>query len=53
MPDVTGMGARDAVYILESRGLKVRLKGRGKVVEQSIPAGRTTRKGMVCQLVLG
>ena len=52
MPDVKGMGARDAVYILESRGLKVRLKGRGKVVQQSIPAGHSTRKGMVCELVL-
>ena len=52
MPDVTGMGARDAVYILESRGLRVRLKGCGKVVEQSIPPGRATRKGMTCQLVL-
>lgn len=52
MPDVTGMGARDAVYILESRGLRVRLKGCGKVAEQSIPPGRATRKGMTCQLVL-
>lgn len=52
MPDVTGMGARDAVYILESRGLRVRLKGCGKVAEQSIPPGRATRKGMMCQLVL-
>ena len=37
MPDVMGMGARDAVYLLESRGLKVIIKGRGKVHQQSMP----------------
>lgn len=45
MPDVTGMGARDAVFILESRGLKVMLSGRGKVKSQSIPAGNKIKKG--------
>lgn len=45
MPDVTGMGARDAVYLLESRGLKVRIKGRGKVQHQSIDYGKPYRKG--------
>ena len=39
MPDVIGMGARDAVYITETRGLKVTIYGRGKVYEQSIAAG--------------
>ena len=52
MPDVSGMGARDAVYIIESRGVKVRIEGRGKVVEQSIEAGREIKKGMVCKLKL-
>ncbi|MCI6703306.1 MAG: transpeptidase family protein [Prevotella sp.] len=50
MPDVTGMGARDAVYIIEKRGVKVKLVGRGKVVEQSIAPGRMLTKGMVCSL---
>ena len=50
MPDVSGMGARDAVYIIESRGVKVKIQGRGKVVEQSIPAGKTIKKGMRCTL---
>lgn len=45
MPDVTGMGARDAVFLLESRGLKVSLHGRGKVKGQSIAAGKTVKKG--------
>ena len=45
MPDVMGMGARDAVYLLESRGLKVIIKGRGKVHQQSIAYGKPYRWG--------
>lgn len=45
MPDVTGMGARDAVFLIESRGARVVLKGRGKVKQQSKPAGTQMRKG--------
>lgn len=45
MPDVIGMGARDAVYLLESRGLKVIIKGRGKVHQQSIAYGKPYRRG--------
>lgn len=52
MPDVHGMGARDAVYLIESRGLKVKLHGRGKVVEQSIGPGSKIAKGMTCVLRL-
>jgi len=52
MPDVTGMGARDAVYELESRGLRVSLSGRGKVKSQSIAAGKSIMPGVVCKLVL-
>lgn len=39
MPDVCGMGLKDAVYLLESQGLNVLVKGKGTVVRQSIPAG--------------
>lgn len=46
MPDVMGMGARDAVYLLESRGLKVIIKGRGKVHQQSIAYGKPYRRGI-------
>lgn len=53
MPDVHGMGAKDAVYLIESRGVKVKLNGRGKVMEQSIGAGQRIKKGMVCSLRLG
>lgn len=52
MPNVHGMGARDAVYLLEGYGLKVIIKGRGKVVEQSIGAGDKVKRGMTCSLRL-
>ena len=51
-PDVIGMGAKDAVYQLESRGLKVRVQGRGKVKSQSYPAGKAIVKGSECVLVM-
>ena len=53
MPDVDGMGARDAVYLIESMGVKVKLEGRGKVKQQSIEPGKTIRRGMKCTLKLG
>lgn len=52
MPDVTGMGARDAVYMLETRGLKVTIYGRGKVYEQSIHPGVKIRRGQRCSIKL-
>lgn len=52
MPDVTGMGARDAVFLIESRGVKTKLYGRGKVTQQSIAAGHTISKGIACILTL-
>ena len=52
VPNVHGMGARDAVYLLESRGIKVKLSGRGKVVSQSLACGSPVKKGAICQIVL-
>lgn len=52
VPDVTGMGARDAVYLLESRGLHVKLQGRGKVKQQSCAAGKSVVRGSECVLIL-
>ena len=52
VPDVVGMGARDAVYILESRGLKTKLSGRGRVVKQSLTPGTKIVKRSVCELTL-
>ncbi len=53
VPDVKGMGARDAVYMLESRGVKVKINGRGKVLKQSLAPGNRIKKGDVCILTLG
>ena len=52
VPSVVGMGAKDAVYLLESRGLKVRLNGVGKVRSQSIPGGNRIVKGQTIALTL-
>ena len=40
MPDLIGMVATDAVYLLENLGLKVELSGKGKVKSQSLKPGR-------------
>lgn len=45
MPNVVGMGLKDALYILESRGLEVRFTGRGAVRRQSIKTGEKIRPG--------
>ena len=52
MPDVTGMGARDAVYQLERLGVKVKLSGKGFVARQSIAPGTALQGGMSCVLEL-
>lgn len=52
VPDVIGMGARDAVYELASRGLKVRSKGRGVVRKQSIDAGKKLEPGQTILIEL-
>lgn len=52
VPDVKGMGARDAIYELESRGLNVRTRGRGKVASQSLTPGTNAVKGKVVYLEL-
>jgi cell division protein FtsI (penicillin-binding protein 3) len=52
IPDVSDMGARDAVYLIESRGVKVRIHGCGEVVSQSLPPGHKIRKGESCDLIL-
>ncbi len=51
VPVVTGMGLRDALYILENRGLKVVVSGSGKVRNQSILAG-TKIRGQTIRLTL-
>ena len=54
VPNVRGMGLSDALYILESAGLRVTHTGSGRVVSQSIPAGRRLdrERGGVVHLIL-
>jgi cell division protein FtsI (penicillin-binding protein 3) len=52
IPDVAGMGLKDAVYILENKGLKIALQGKGKVISQSIIAGTNFSKGQKITLFL-
>ena len=52
MPNVIGMGARDAVYQLERQGVKVKLHGMGYVARQDIAPGTAIHTGMVCTLEL-
>jgi cell division protein FtsI (penicillin-binding protein 3) len=52
VPDVTGMGGSDALYLLESSGLKVTMTGVGKVRKQSISAGEKIEKGKSIRLEL-
>ena len=50
VPDLTGLGARDAVNILEPLGLKVKLHGQGHIYKQSIHAGQKAVKGQTISL---
>jgi cell division protein FtsI (penicillin-binding protein 3) len=53
VPDVRGMGARDAVYLLEKSGLLVRVSGIGKVKRQSLLPGYKFKKGQTIMLTMG
>ena len=52
MPDVKGMGLKDALYLLESADLKVAVKGRGKVKMQSIIPGSLLKKNETVSIEL-
>lgn len=45
VPDLLGMGAKDAVYLAERLGLNVQVEGRGKVVSQTIKPGTLVQRG--------
>ena len=45
VPYVIGMGAKDAIFILENAGMSVSIVGRGMVTQQSLRAGDVFRKG--------
>jgi cell division protein FtsI (penicillin-binding protein 3) len=52
-PDVIGMTLRDAIYVLESCGYQVRMKGLGRVKKQSVMPGRRIVKGDKITIELG
>lgn len=45
VPNVVGMGVKDAIYILENMGLKVSVDGKGYVKKQSQNPGVRVKKG--------
>ena len=51
-PNVKGMGLKDAVYLLENKGLVAVVSGKGRVVSQSVPAGTNFIKGQKIILML-
>lgn len=51
-PDVRGMGAKDALHLLQKCGLKVQIQGYGKVKQQSIEPGKEITDGEIIMLAL-
>ncbi len=52
VPNVVGMSAKDAVYLIESIGMSVDLRGYGTVVKQSSPPGTPVFRGGLIELIL-
>lgn len=52
VPEVVGMSLRDAIYVLENAGLRVRFTGRGIVRKQSMRPGTRIREGSTVLLEL-
>jgi cell division protein FtsI (penicillin-binding protein 3) len=52
VPNVVGMGLKDALYILENRGLRVQVVGAGMVKQQSLRPGERYLRGNTITLVL-
>ena len=52
IPNIIGMSARDALYLLENNGIRVKITGSGSVVQQSLPVGTPFIKGTELKLQL-
>ena len=52
LASVKGMGLKDAIYLLENQGYKVKFNGHGKVVSQTPAAGTDLPKGETVTLHL-
>ena len=46
------MGLRDAIYLLENQGLRVKISGAGVVKSQSLTAGERIQQGQQIQIEL-
>jgi cell division protein FtsI (penicillin-binding protein 3) len=53
VPNVVGMGLRDALYLLENAKIRVVVKGVGKVRSQSVKPGRSVNDAPSITLFLG
>lgn len=53
MPNLSGLSAKDALFLLENNGMNVRLLGFGSVKKQSVEAGQRFNKGNKIVLTLG
>jgi cell division protein FtsI (penicillin-binding protein 3) len=52
MPNVRGMGLKDALYLLENMGVKVAVRGKGKISVQSVAPGTQLARGVTVILDL-
>jgi len=52
IPDVSHMGLKDALYILENLGYRVKFSGRGRIVAQTPAAGSSLSKNGLIELIL-
>ncbi len=52
MPELNGLGLKDALFVCENMGLSVKVSGVGKVVAQSIQAGSNVGNGQSVQIYL-
>ena len=46
------MGLKDAIYLLENMGVKISVKGKGKIISQSVAPGPALAKGITVMLEL-
>ncbi len=52
VPNVTGLGLKDAIQLLEDKGAKTKITGRGRVLSQLPLAGTPLKKGQTISLLL-
>jgi cell division protein FtsI (penicillin-binding protein 3) len=52
IPNVLGLTAKDAIYLLESKGLIVELVGFGRVIKQSLTPDMNVTRGQLIKIEL-